>query len=410
MLSLLSLLLASTVLRADTEEWTPITYPNPRTNSTACNTWPNSTLCDPDHILTDHWRAVINENIERQGEKLKDANIQYTDAAPLACQDMNATEGVQIYVILAKRIKTPNNQSISELDMTNFGNELARKYGLDQQPCKNFLLLIGVETAKLAYVRTGKDLRLPPDLMQRVFHEYNLFNAKNYMEGLNKIVEEIGKQMADPFKELQDLITVAANLAEELATVNVLEISNSTNSSTVLPMLDGNSIETNTNDSLRMAPGWIIALMGCAIIMAVFSLFLLFISQKNKKKKLQLKKILARISEIEKTNGSKEATKGSPLDTRTDIGLEDGVGGDSDSRSNNENDDHRKTTSSISSLKSEIGPNDPDMETLSVNSVVSGIVQRPTTPTKTATRVNINADSLSTDVLQSKDPKEATLH
>ena len=69
MLSLLSLLLASgTVLRADTEEWTPLTYPDPRANYTLCNTWPNSTLCDPDHILTDQWRAEINSNINRQIE------------------------------------------------------------------------------------------------------------------------------------------------------------------------------------------------------------------------------------------------------------------------------------------------------------------------------------------------------
>ena len=69
MLSLLSLLLASgTVLRADTEDWTPHTYPDPRTNYTLCNTWSNSTLCDPDHILTDQWRAEINDNIIRQVE------------------------------------------------------------------------------------------------------------------------------------------------------------------------------------------------------------------------------------------------------------------------------------------------------------------------------------------------------
>lgn len=69
MLSLLSLLLASgTVLRADTEQWTSKTYPDPRTNSTLCNTWPNSTLCDPDHILTDQWRADINSNIQKQVE------------------------------------------------------------------------------------------------------------------------------------------------------------------------------------------------------------------------------------------------------------------------------------------------------------------------------------------------------
>lgn len=36
--------------------------------------------------------------------------------------------------------------------------------------------------------------------MQRVFKENDLFNAKNYMEGLNKIVSKIGEQMSDPFK------------------------------------------------------------------------------------------------------------------------------------------------------------------------------------------------------------------
>lgn len=36
--------------------------------------------------------------------------------------------------------------------------------------------------------------------MERVFNQYNLFQAKNYMEGLNKIVDEIGEQMVDPFK------------------------------------------------------------------------------------------------------------------------------------------------------------------------------------------------------------------
>uniref|UniRef100_A0A1I8AX85 SRP54_N domain-containing protein n=1 Tax=Meloidogyne hapla TaxID=6305 RepID=A0A1I8AX85_MELHA len=42
--------------------------------------------------------------------------------------------------------------------------------------------------------------------MQRVFHEYKLFNAKNFMAGLNKIVDEIGRQMSDPFKE-QTVVT-----------------------------------------------------------------------------------------------------------------------------------------------------------------------------------------------------------
>lgn len=37
--------------------------------------------------------------------------------------------------------------------------------------------------------------------MERVFNQYtNLFNEKNYMEGLNKIIDEIGEQIIDPFK------------------------------------------------------------------------------------------------------------------------------------------------------------------------------------------------------------------
>ncbi|KAE9413135.1 hypothetical protein Angca_000895, partial [Angiostrongylus cantonensis] len=67
MLSLLSLIIASgTVLRADTEEWEPTSYPDPRTNATQCNTVTGSTLCDPDRILTDTWRQAINDNIARQ--------------------------------------------------------------------------------------------------------------------------------------------------------------------------------------------------------------------------------------------------------------------------------------------------------------------------------------------------------
>jgi hypothetical protein len=66
MLSLLSLLLASgTVLRTDTVQWTAHTYPDPRVNYTECNSWSNSTLCDPDHILSEQWRQKINTNLNK---------------------------------------------------------------------------------------------------------------------------------------------------------------------------------------------------------------------------------------------------------------------------------------------------------------------------------------------------------
>lgn len=50
----------------------------------------------------------------------------------------------------------------------------------------------------MAYVRTGSDLKLPPNLMQQIFNQYNLFKAKNFTEVLNKIIDEIGEKIADP--------------------------------------------------------------------------------------------------------------------------------------------------------------------------------------------------------------------
>uniref|UniRef100_A0A1I7ST20 Secreted protein n=1 Tax=Bursaphelenchus xylophilus TaxID=6326 RepID=A0A1I7ST20_BURXY len=199
MLSLLSLLLASgTVLRADTEEWTPLTYPDPRSNYTECNTWSNSTLCDPDHILTDQWRLQIHQNLNNLMEKLKQVNVKYMDTAPFQCYD-NSTSSLQLYVILAKRIQSAKNHTITELDLTKFGDGLVDQFGLRDLPCKNFLIFIGVEGAKMAYVRTGSDLKLPTDLMEHIFNKYNLFKAKNFMEVLSKIVTEIGEKITAPF-------------------------------------------------------------------------------------------------------------------------------------------------------------------------------------------------------------------
>jgi hypothetical protein len=49
-----------------------------------------------------------------------------------------------------------------ELFQTTFGDELAKQYGLNEMPCKTFLLLIGIEAAKLAYVRVAFPLLIRP--------------------------------------------------------------------------------------------------------------------------------------------------------------------------------------------------------------------------------------------------------
>uniref|UniRef100_A0A9J2PVP7 SEA domain-containing protein n=1 Tax=Ascaris lumbricoides TaxID=6252 RepID=A0A9J2PVP7_ASCLU len=322
MLSLLSLILASgTVLRADTEQWSASTYPDPRTNSTQCNTWPNSTLCDPDHILTDQWRLNIHENINRQIENtfffkelrkiakdffkmqlencilvfqklvysisgLRDADILYSENAPTECHE-NRTEGVKIYVILAKRIQTASNHSTTDTDLTEFGNEVAEQYGLNSLPCKNFLIIVGVEAAKLAYVRvsaasfTGRDLKLPANLMEHVFNQYTaLFNAKNYMEGLNNIINEIGEQMINPFKA-----QASSNSAEapDEATTTSIVIDESTTPEIVLEVFSSTDSRTNG----QLAPWWMYVVMIVAIVLAIVALSLLFFTRYQARKRTQ---------------------------------------------------------------------------------------------------------------------------
>ncbi|VDO20014.1 unnamed protein product [Haemonchus placei] len=194
MLSLLSLIIASGT------QWEPTSYPDPRTNASQCNTVEDSTLCDPDRILTDTWRQTINDNIMKQTARLQNVDVQYTAEASGNCCGNNVTD-VRIFVILARRINTTSNQNITSKDLTTFGHGLREAYGLDAQPCKNYILILGVELAKELYVWTGSDLAFPKERMDTSLSQYkNMFLERNYMEGLNKIVEEIGNILVDPFK------------------------------------------------------------------------------------------------------------------------------------------------------------------------------------------------------------------
>ncbi|CAD5215774.1 unnamed protein product [Bursaphelenchus okinawaensis] len=286
MLSLLSLLVASgTVLRADTEEWTPLTYPDPRTNYTECNTWSNSTLCDPDHILTDQWRLQIHQNLNSLMEKLKMVNVEYTENAPFQCYD-NPTSSLQLYVILAKRIQSAKNHTITELDLTKFGDGLVEQFGLKSLPCKNFLIFIGVEGAKIAYVRTGSDLKLPSDLMEHIFNKYNLFKAKNFMEVLSKIVTEIGERITEsldmaisagndtsPFVE-DELLNMLSNITIEIPD----NFTSMPQSSVTVPSL---------------TPVWVYPLLTITTSLSTLSLILLLFSRRHNKKLKNINSMIA---------------------------------------------------------------------------------------------------------------------
>uniref|UniRef100_A0AC35U5C4 C-Kit ligand n=1 Tax=Rhabditophanes sp. KR3021 TaxID=114890 RepID=A0AC35U5C4_9BILA len=202
MLSLISLMLASgSVMKGDSEEWTAARYPNPMVNASLCNVWRNATLCDPDHILTEHWRSVIMDNIEKQKSKILPLERMYTDNTPVDCYT-NST--VEIYVILAKKIQTATNESTTDEDLTKFGNEIIHLYGLNSKRCNNYFMLLGVEAAKQAYLRAGNSFKLPTNFFHTVFNRTtNFFREEKYMEGINKTIDVMGDEMVNLFNEIK---------------------------------------------------------------------------------------------------------------------------------------------------------------------------------------------------------------
>ena len=244
----------------------------------------------------------------------------YTDTAPPECHD-NSTEGVQIFVILAKRIKTANNQTITNQELIDFGDKLAAEFGLTEQLCKNYLLLIGVENAKTAYTRTGKDLKLPEDLMDRIYNQSeNVFKEKNYMEGLNKMIDEIGEQMIDPFKNEQSEIEV-----EELNSTTAESIVEEVTNTTIDEVIIEASTKSTEEVKLMVTPWWMFALMTVTIIMTIVALTLLGINKLNTLKRMQMQTVIHRSPTIKSNCPSEDSDSGrfATITILRELGMDD---------------------------------------------------------------------------------------
>lgn len=78
--------------------------------------------------------------------------ILFTEEA----KECKADSGVEIFVALAKEIDTIEADKTSDDDLVRFGNSLANKYGLSGRPCRNYVILIGVEKPKLVYFKVRR--------------------------------------------------------------------------------------------------------------------------------------------------------------------------------------------------------------------------------------------------------------
>lgn len=61
------LLIMVNCINSNDRRWSADEYPDPRIDHLACNVADTeSTLCDPDRVLTDVWRAQVDANIRQQ--------------------------------------------------------------------------------------------------------------------------------------------------------------------------------------------------------------------------------------------------------------------------------------------------------------------------------------------------------
>lgn len=137
----------------------------------------------------------------------------------------------------------------------------------------------------MAYVRTGSDLKLPSDMMQQIFNQYNLFKAKNFTEVLDKIVAEIGEKIVDPY---QSTILNANGTKETDDLIRGLLTINETTSSS------GHNVTGNT-DSLAIiyhptqSTSWWMLLMSfiiCCLALMTIILLLTIISHEKQIRQL----------------------------------------------------------------------------------------------------------------------------
>lgn len=162
---------------------------------------------------------------------------------------------------------------------------------MTEQICKNYLLLIGVEAAKMAYTRTGSSLKLPEDLMFRIYNQSeNVFKEKNYMEGLNKMIDEIGDQMMDPFK--YQTTTLAAIETEAPTEPSTTEDSSFNISSSVELIWTEVSTTEAPIKHTATNPWWMFACLGIAIFSTIIVLLMVLISRRHTFKTLQMQTVI----------------------------------------------------------------------------------------------------------------------
>uniref|UniRef100_A0A915EUB1 Uncharacterized protein n=1 Tax=Ditylenchus dipsaci TaxID=166011 RepID=A0A915EUB1_9BILA len=196
--------------------------------------------------------------------------------------------------------------------------------------------------------------------------------------------------------DLQDLIAEPTEpIPQAIETTNTSETNfiNETSSSTI-PIIQSN-LYASSNDHDAQAPWWMFVLMGGAIILAIFSLALLVVGQKKKEKRMKMQTILAPMGDNHHKYGAsvKEilTTDDKPTGQMKDTGR-DQCGQNNQQIGIEKQDNEKHSINYFDGDRS---------ETESIQTEASGTVKRATTPTKTATKVQIDADVLSTDKLDS---------
>lgn len=181
---ILFLITFTALFTATNAQFTPQTYPDPRTDPLACKVTLPGPVCDPSEILTPDERNSLMDNIRR----LQQITANIHNSSP-NCAGQNAN--IFIMIAMLDKLGTLPFEAVS---IEKFTNQLRNKY-LNYQDvglCDTLVLIVNSRSDRQVFTVAGRDAKLSREVLQTAFHRnVGHFRAGNYGMGLEGMVQLI---------------------------------------------------------------------------------------------------------------------------------------------------------------------------------------------------------------------------
>ncbi|CAI9737898.1 of levamisole receptor-1 domain-containing [Octopus vulgaris] len=181
------LILLPTFLYADIPVWRADNYPHPRNQYVLCKQNKPEWLCDPDGLLDNNAKDILNLVLEEM-------NVKYTLCPCSAWECESNSGGYYTSVILAKKIETGTNTSQAALlnNAIGFVSELDKRWSFKEDRCEEGIILFYSRDDNTLLTYSGKTARkvLTPELIREITEKagQHFLPDENISVGLLKMV------------------------------------------------------------------------------------------------------------------------------------------------------------------------------------------------------------------------------